>query len=155
MGSQFPPQSVTKGFINFIRRLLHLRNAAELETKKTAEHEFHLEPKYWPEVREFIDTLNHIIKNHTIEEPNIQYINQRIIDYVIEQINVKGALDDVTERYNALNELSDRILANNLSKIVGLKHDMGTNPEFSHAVEEFKQKLMMRRQAETEHRTIS
>ncbi|MFI4937339.1 MAG: hypothetical protein ACHQJ6_02385 [Candidatus Berkiellales bacterium] len=111
-------------------------------------HPDQVEPKYWPEVVDFMETLNTIIDSHTIEDSNIQIINQRIVDYVQEQINIKGSLDDIEQRYLALDTLADRILVRNLSRIVGLKQNESTRAEFSEAIEHFKHRLHQRHQHE-------
>ncbi len=137
------------GILYFIQKLFSRKSQVLAHQDKiTPEDEFHLEPKYWPEVKDFIDNLNHLIEIHTIEDSNVQHINQRIVDYVEDQINVKGQLKDVEQRYSALNTLADRILSNTISKIVGLKHVPTTHADFSEAVELFKKRLQKRHQNE-------
>ncbi|MGD9591541.1 MAG: hypothetical protein AB7V32_03375 [Candidatus Berkiella sp.] len=137
------------GIFYFIQKLFSKKS--EVQQHKVSEQngqDYHLEPKYWPEVIDFIDNLNNLIKIHTIEDSNIQHINQRIVDYVVEQINVKGSLRDIEQRYSALNTLADRIQSNTISKIVGLKHIATTHADFSEAIEEFKKRLSQRHQSE-------
>lgn len=128
-------------------RFLGLKAMISSRTK-LKEHQRNLEPKYWPQVKDFLDAITEIIESHTIEDSNVQVINQRIVDYIADQINKKGAIEDVKERYLALDTLADRILVNNLSKIVGLKKSEGQRPEFSDAVNEFKKHLHERHQQE-------
>lgn len=118
---------------------------------QSADHldrEIHLEPKYWPEVKEFIDNLNAIIDNHTIVDSNIHRVNERIVEYILEQINKKGQIEDVEQRYSALRTLSDRILSHHLNKVVGLKESTNSNTDFSDAVHSFQVKLELRHQQE-------
>lgn len=112
------------------------------------ERKIHLEPKYWPEVKQFMDSLDDIIGSHTIEDDNIKRINQRVVDYIEEQINKKGQVEDIHARYSGLNTLADRILSNNLNKLVGLKESTHSSAEFSDAVKAFKVKLNEKKQAE-------
>lgn len=122
------------------------------ERKEQAEpdenHEIHLEPKYWPEVKDFMGSLDKIIETHTIDDANIKRINQRIVSYIEEQINKKGQVDDINARYSGLNTLVDRILSNNLGKVVGMKTGTTSTAEFSDAVSEFKIKLSHKKQSE-------
>lgn len=130
--------------VRFIQKLF-------LRRKKTVYAKTrHLEPKYWPQVRHFIETLNHLVSTDTIDDPNVQYVNQRIIEYIEEQINIKGAIADKEKRYSALDTLADRILAVHLSKIVGLKQNESTHAQFSEAVALFKKHLSERYQQEKE-----
>lgn len=117
----------------------------------TVQDSFHLEPKYWPEVKHFIDELNHAIEAHTIHDGNIAQINQRIVDYVEDQINHKGQIEDIEERYSALNTLADRILSNSFNKIAGLKHSENTNTDFSDIIKNFKVNLEKRHREEVEY----
>lgn len=112
---------------------------------------FHLEPKYWPEVKNFIDNLNKTIEVNTIHDGNIDEINKRIVAYVEEQINTKGQIEDIEERYDALHTLADRILSNSIGKIVGLKHVETTQTDFTDLINNFKQKLEKRHQEEIEY----
>ncbi len=136
------------GLLYFIQKLFSKKSQLQAHQSVKPGDEFHLEPKYWPEVKDFIDNLNHLIQIHTIEDSNIQHINQRIVDYVEDQINVKGQLKDVEQRYSALNTYADRILSSTISKIVGLKHIPTTHADFSEAVELFKKRLEKRHQNE-------
>lgn len=138
------------GILHFIRNLFTKKHKMSqlLDEQSPLDKEFHLEPKYWQEVMDFIDKINELIKTHTIEDNNIQQVNQRIVDYIKEQINVKGEIKDIEVRYAALDTLADRILANSLNKIVGLKHSDNSRAEFSHTVAEFKRRLHQRHQAE-------
>lgn len=111
-------------------------------------HDFHLEPKYWQEVIDLRERLEKVIKENTIDGDNISHVNQRVIDYLIEQINSKGSLPTITERYDALNTLADRILLNYQSKLVGLKKNVTTHTDFSDAVNDFKHRLDERKQKE-------
>lgn len=117
-------------------------------TKSHEAHTIHLEPKYWPEVTDYIHNLSNIVKCNTIEDDNIQQVNERILSYVLDQINKKGSIDDFETRYLALQTLADRILLIELGKIVGLKHNAGTTAQFSEATQLFKKRLMMRRESE-------
>lgn len=108
----------------------------------------HLEPKYWPEVKEFIDLLNEIVASHTISDANVERINHRIVEYIEEQINIKGQIENVEERYSSLKTLSDRILTHNLNKLVGLKVSTDSNTDFSDAVNLFKYRLEERKMKE-------
>lgn len=112
----------------------------------TPEHTFHLEPKYWQEVIDLRERLEKVIKENTIDDNNINSVNQRVVDYFIEQINLKGSLPSITERYAALNTLADRILLNYQSKIVGLKKGVTTHTDFTDAVTDFKHRLKEREQ---------
>ena len=138
------------GFFYFLRRLFFKMYYLQKEKMLTPgkDKEIHLEPKYWSEVRELMGTLHNIIETHTTQEENIRIINQRILDYIEEQINVKGSIEDIEERYSALDTLADRILVKNLDKIVGLKHEGSTHAEFSEAIRHFKNRLHQRRQEE-------
>jgi hypothetical protein len=118
------------------------------KNKLTNEREIHLEPKYWPEVKDFMGNLDNIIESHTIDDNNIKRINQRIVDYIEEQINKKGQVEDLNTRYSGLNTLVDRILSNNLSKLVGLKEGTTSTADFSNAANEFKIKLSHKKENE-------
>lgn len=129
-------------FGQFFRKLLG-RHDTVVPTPK---HTFHLEPKYWQEVIDLRERLEKVIKDNTIDDNNINSVNQRVLDYLIEQINVKGSLPSITERYAALNTLADRILLNYQSKIVGLKKSVTTHTDFTDAVTDFKHRLKEREQ---------
>ncbi|MBS0290057.1 MAG: hypothetical protein JSS07_08510 [Proteobacteria bacterium] len=146
----FPENPAENGILHFIHKLFQRKSKAEKLQKKLdpEEEEFHLEPEYWLEVKDFIDNLNHLIEAHTISDGNVQRINQRIVNYIVEQINLKGSLTDIDEKYSALNTLADRLMSNTFSKIVGLKHENSTHAEFSNAVDQFKKRLEMRHQHE-------
>lgn len=118
--------------------------------KQTEAHSIHLEPKYWPEIRDYIDTLRDIIERNTISDQNIQQVNERIVEYVLEQINRKGLIADPTQRYLALETLVDRVLLVDLSKIAGLKQNEGTQAQFSQATAELKKHLMNRQREENQ-----
>lgn len=137
------------GLAYFIYKLFH-RNAkiSEHNDEIQVKDNFHLEPKYWPEVIEFMNNLNQVIETHTISGSNVQHVNQRIIDYVAEQINVKGQVEDVDKKYSALDTLADRILSNTFSKIAGLKHEENTHADFTDIVLQFKKRLHQRYQDE-------
>ncbi|HRE30610.1 MAG TPA: hypothetical protein PLD88_01420 [Candidatus Berkiella sp.] len=107
-----------------------------------------LEPKYWQEVIDFRERLERAIKENTIDADNISSVNQRVLDFVIEQINTKGSLPTVQERYQALNTLADRVLLNYQNKIVGLKKGVTTHTDFTDAVNDFKHRLKEREQKE-------
>ena len=132
-----------KGIIAFFKRLFGKSSSTP---KTLKEEELRLEPKYWQEVIDFMTTLKNIVHKHTIDDDNVRHVNDRIITYVEEQINKKGAVKDRSQRYAALDTLADRILVNNLSKIAGLKHTEGT--EFSEAVKRFKEDLHRRQTQE-------
>lgn len=108
----------------------------------------HLEAQYWPEVKHFVTHINQLVQDNTIDDDNIKIVNQRIIDYMSEQINAKGSIENVEQRYTALNTLADRLLVNNLSKIVGLKQSTTTSANFTDAVEHFKEDLQKRFESE-------
>jgi hypothetical protein len=147
-----PEKDWVNGFLTFWRNFFQGKPKFKEATQKVDfEKEINLEPKYWPQVKHFMDELNHIVKVHTIDDSNIQDVNRRILDYVEKQINLKGSLHDIEERYTALDMLADRILIKNLSKIVGLKHNDSTRAEFSEAVETFKKSLHERHDAEVLH----
>ncbi|MCS5712015.1 hypothetical protein [Candidatus Berkiella aquae] len=107
-----------------------------------------LEPKYWQEVIDFRERLEKVIKENTIDADNISSVNQRVLDFLIEQINTKGSIPTVPERYNALNILVDRMLISYQSKIVGLKKGVTTHTDFTDAVNAFKLRLKEREQKE-------
>lgn len=115
--------------------------------KKAYVSNVHLEPKYWPEVMDFIQRLRAIIDESTIEDENIKIVNQRIVDYIEHEINVKGSIEDINKRYDALHTLADRILVKNISKLVGLKYS-STNADFSETIEIFKHRLTKRQEEE-------
>jgi len=147
MKGPLPKADKKRGIIDFIRCLfLRKKQVQGAYQQSTIEQEIHLEPKYWPEVKHFMNKINDIVVHSTIEDNNIHLVNQRIIDYVEKQINTKGSLEDIEQRYMALNTLADRILYNNLSKIVGLKHDKNSHADFTEAVAEFKRELEKRHQ---------
>jgi hypothetical protein len=101
-----------------------------------------------------MDHINNIVTSHTIDDDNIRIVNQRILDYMMKEINAKGSIEDIEKRYYALSTLADRILVNNLSKLVGLKKDEFKGPEFSEAVSDFKRELQKRHEREIlEHAT--
>ncbi len=133
-------------FGTFFRKLFsHHRDAA---ANTSDEHTFHLEPKYWQEVITLRERLEKVVKAHTIDDNNINNVNQRVLDYFFDQINLKGSLPSTTERYAALNTLADRILLNYQTKIVGLKKNETTHTDFSDAVKDFKNRLKEREQKE-------
>lgn len=136
----------TFSFGTFFRKLFHHHRDAIVKTAD--EHTFHLEPKYWQEVITLRERLEKVVKNHTIDDNNIHSVNQRVLDYFFDQINVKGSLPSVKERYAALNTLADRILLNYQTKIVGLKKSESTHTDFSDAVTDFKTSLKEREQKE-------
>jgi hypothetical protein len=147
MGSRTPQHHA--GLMGFIRKLFFRKHQLQpLAVKKLNEEELHVEPKYWPEVRDFINNLNHIIETHTIEDSNVAHINQRIVEYVEQQINKKGQLADINQRYYALDTLADRLLSNTFNKIVGLKHVETTHADFTDAVAQFKNRLHARYKGE-------
>ena len=88
-------------------------------------HIIHLEPKYWPEVTDYMKKLSAIVKTNTIDDENVHSVNERILNYVLDQINKKGSIQDIEQRYLALETLADRILVVELVKIVGLKQKRG------------------------------
>ncbi|MBS0286048.1 MAG: hypothetical protein JSR17_02045 [Proteobacteria bacterium] len=135
------------GILYFIKKLFHRHSQAEKQ-RTVSQDEYHLEPKYWPEVIDFINNLNQLIETHTIDDTNIKHINQRIVDYVVDQINVKGSVVDIEQRYSGLNTLADRMLSSTFNKIVGLKHESTTHADFSEAVSNFKKRLAVRHQNE-------
>jgi hypothetical protein len=133
----------THGVLDFFRRLFKHEKNESLEPK-----EHHLEPKYWQEVIDLRERLEQVIHENTIEDDNISHVNQRVLDYLIEQINVKGSLPTIHERYAALQTLADRILINYQSKLVGLKKNVTTHTDFTDAVNDFKHRLKQREQKE-------
>lgn len=102
------------------------------------ETQIHLEARYWPEVIAFMERMTRLVKENTTQDPNIQQVNQRILDYVLAEINTKGEIADVDERYEALQILADRILTKSLPKIAGRKPNLSTHAVFSEAVIAFK-----------------
>lgn len=135
------------GIINSILNIFKKKSAPATPQNQENSLE-NLEPKYWPEVIEFIESLENTIKKHTIEDSNIQIVNQRIIDYIAEQINTKGAVKDIELRYAALTTLADRILARDLNKIVGLKREFISHTDFSDMINKFKTQLVKRHEEE-------
>ncbi len=145
----FTEKKEKHGILYFIQKLFQRKSHAQKQNDSIEGGEsFHLEPKYWPEVVDFIDNLNQLIEANTISDSNIQHINQRIVDYVVDQINVKGSLKDIEQRYSALNTLADRIQSSTINKIVGLKHVSTTHADFSEAVDKFKKRLAIRHENE-------
>ncbi|MBN9288715.1 MAG: hypothetical protein BGO43_08640 [Gammaproteobacteria bacterium 39-13] len=136
-----PPNEHGLGY--FFRRLFARKNTLQ-ERVKALENEIHLEPKDWPEVQDFINRLNKLIETNTIVDYNIQRLNQRIVDAVENQINEKGQLQDIEQRFNALDIIADRFLSNALNKIVGLRSHQNDNTEFSQVVAHFKDRLHQR-----------
>jgi len=134
----------THGVLNFIRRLFK----HEVHDGQVENNVHHLEPKYWQEVIDLRERLEKVIKENTIDDDNISHVNQRVLDYLIEQINTKGSLPVIPERYAALNTLADRILLNYQNKLVGLKKNVTTHTDFSDAVNDFKHRLKEREQKE-------
>lgn len=132
----------------FIKRMFSWKPQKALTLDEN--REIHLEPKYWPEVMDFIEQLNDLVDTHTIEDNNIRRVNQRIITYIEDQINHKGQLEDLESRYMALNTLADRILSHHLSKIVGIKESTSSTADFSEAVRTFKERLAQKLQAEAQ-----
>lgn len=139
---------ITSGFANFFRKLFHLK-LKEAKPFSPSDRNRKLEPRYWQETIDFITTLKSLIDHHTIHDANVQQINQRIVDYIETQINIKGSIPNLNDRYNALNIYVDRLLSNTFNKIVGLKKDeIRPRADFTLAVEKFKQRLQQRRQEE-------
>lgn len=136
----------TNKVLEFFRRLFKPKHQESLTQAK----EFHLEPKYWQEVIDLRERLEKVIKENTIEDDNISHVNERVLDYLIEQINIKGSLPTIPERYAALNTLADRILLNYQSKLVGLKKNVTTHTDFTDAVTDFKKQLKEREKKELE-----
>lgn len=132
------------GFIAWIKSLIAWSNRLAAEARKPLSKDIHLEPKYWPEVKDYMESIKAIIKSHTIEDANVQQVNENITNYIFAQINKKGSIEDIEERYLALDTLADRILVNELSKIAGLKQSEGTRAEFSEATQAFKKRLAVR-----------
>lgn len=132
------------GVLDFFRRLFKHDD----HTNQSDIHSHKLEPKYWQEVIDLRERLEKVIKENTIEGDNISHVNQRVLDYLIEQINVKGSLPTIPERYAALHTLADRILINYQSKLVGLKKNLTTHTDFTDAVVEFKHRLKEREKKE-------
>lgn len=133
--------------LSFLDKIISVFRGQKIEPEAATQLE-HLDqkyPKYWPEVVEFMELLNHIVDSHTISDGNVERINHRIIEYIEEQINIKGQIEDVEERYSALKTLSDRILSHNLNKLVGLKVSADSNTDFSDAVNLFKYRLEERK----------
>lgn len=133
-------------FIDYIKSLIGWGHGSAEYPSHLGDN--HLEAKYWPEVMDYMKALQDIIKVNTIEGENVEQVNERITDYILEQINKKGSIDDIEKRYLALDTLADRILVVELSKIVGLKQNPGTRAEFSEATKQFKKRLALRHEAE-------
>lgn len=133
-----------KSLIHFIRSLFAKSHKGSLESSVRSK-KIHLEPKYWPEVMDYMETLQGIIKNNTIEDDNVAQVNERITDYILQQINKKGSIEDINKRYMALDTLADRILVIELSKLAGLKQNEGSRTEFSDLTKAFKKRLAARR----------
>jgi len=104
-----------------------------------------MEPKYWPEVVTFINKIKAIVEKNTVHDDNADILNDNIIAYVEKEINDKGKEPDLEQRYAKLAQLADRILVVSLGKIVGLKKNVGTDPEFTNAVTHFKHALHERK----------
>lgn len=134
--------------MRLIQWLLSWFRPPTLSAKDQELHAIHLEPKYWPEVMDYMQSLSSIVKSNTIEDDNIQQVNDRILTYVLDQINKKGSIHDLKARYLALETLADRILLIEVGKIVGLKQSEGTTAQFSEATQIFKKRLMARRENE-------
>lgn len=137
-----------KRFIQWIKTWWHHKITVP-EIRRT-----HLEPKYWPEVYDYIQTVESIIHANTIEDDNIHQVNERIVKYIVEQINRKGTIDNLEERFLAINTVVDRVLVVDLGKIVGLKQQEGTRAEFSEATQLFKKRLA-ERHAQEKRRGLS
>ncbi|MGE3319120.1 MAG: hypothetical protein AB7I18_07465 [Candidatus Berkiella sp.] len=135
----------TNRVLDFFRNLFKPK-----QSEPQAQKEFHLEPKYWQEVMDLRERLEKVIKENTIEDDNVTHVNERVLDYLIEQINIKGSLPTIPERYAALNTLADRILLNYQSKLVGLKKNVTTHTDFTDAVTDFKKQLKEREKKELE-----
>lgn len=133
----------TNPVLQFFKDLFKSEKAPEI-----TKHDSHLEPKYWQEVIDLRKRLEEVIKENTIDHDNISQVNKTVIDYYFEQINTKGSLPTINERYAALNTLADRILMNYQSKIVGLKKNVTTHTDFSDAVNDFKHRLDQRKEKE-------
>lgn len=140
--------SIVSNIINGFRKLfgLKLKDAGKKNKLSIDGHE--LEPKYWPEVIHFMQHINALIESHTIDDDNIRIVNQRIVDYMVKEINAKGSIEDINKRYDALDTLADRILVTNLSKIVGLKTEESKKADFTAAIKQFKDELHKRHEAE-------
>src|SRR5689334_13828416 len=85
--------------IHFIKSLFIKSHGASLELKSRSKR--HLEAKYWPEVKDYMETLQGLIKTHTIEDDNAMQVNERITNYIWQQINKKGSIEDLDKRYLA------------------------------------------------------
>lgn len=132
----------------FVEHWQTVRSWFGQEPSKQKEHG-RLEPKYWPEVMDLMETLNKLIESHTIDDINVRHVNSRILEYLEQQINTKGTLSDLEQRYSALDTVADRFLTNSLNKIVGLKHQEDSHAEFSEAISVFKKRLRERREQES------
>lgn len=139
--------------LSFLDKIINFFRSKDDIKASLRDDQIHLEPKYWPEVREFIDNLNSVIESHTIQDDNIHRVNQRIVDYILEEINKKGQIENIEQRYSALTTLSDRILSHNLNKLVGVKENTAYNTDFSDTVNQFKFKLETRKRLEQETKT--
>ena len=120
------------------------------QTRSLEPHIIHLEPKYWPEVTDYMKKLSAIVKTNTIDDKNVHSVNERILNYVLDQINKKGSIQDIEQRYLALETLADRILVVELVKIVGLKQKEGSRAEFTEPTFAFKKRLTERKKSETQ-----
>lgn len=143
------------GLIHFIKSLFAKRHQVSLELKKRDPKKIHLEPKYWPEVKDYMETLQELIKTHTVEDDNVAEVNERITNYIWQQINKKGSIQDIKKRYLALDTLADRILVTLLGKLAGLKEGEGTRAEFSEATSQFKKRLAARQIEEIQNQENS
>lgn len=132
-----------------IKKVIRFCKRCFMPSKKLATNgKDHLEAQYWPEVKHFMDEIDKLVETHTIDDDNIRVVNQRILDYMVTQINAKGSIENIEQRYAALNTLADRILVNNLSKLVGVKKTDSTSADFTSAVDHFKEALEKRHELE-------
>ena len=138
----------SRSFVDFFRSLFSSKKPIN-ENISIAE-QMRLEPQYWPEVTSFMNKIKGIVDNNTIDDGNVHSLNDRIISYVQKELNQKGKLEDIDKRYDALDELADRILVVSLGKIVGLKKTTDTQAVFTVAVADFKNALHERKRAEEE-----
>lgn len=145
--SEFKHSDDVQEKLSLLDRIINVfRNKKTEEFSYKDENE--LEPRYWPEVREFIDNLNTVIDSHTQADANAERVNERVVEYIVEQINEKGKIQDVEKRYSALRTLSDRVLTHHLNRLAGVKKATEYNTDFSDVVNLFKTKLDIRRENE-------
>jgi hypothetical protein len=136
---------------SLIAKLFSFFHKNESTSARSIEDTLKVEPKYWPEVVDFMNQLKTIVNKNTIDDGNVHSLNDRIISYVEKEINQKGKLPDIEKRYAALDELADRILVVSLGKIVGMKKTSDTQAVFTDAVTHLKNALHERKRVEEQY----